>query len=143
MLVLPLRQEITDSASDWFTGVFPLTLQLPLSKVSVTFAGMGRKVVVAAFALIAAPDPGHAVAPLYDPVALNVGINCQWEPRCQRRELKAMSQAREYIARAHVPLWRIHLCNRNARRSAARVDWIGFNDCIRNRHLQRPPGRGR
>lgn len=104
---------------------------------------MGRKFALAALAFIALQDPGHAVAPLYDPVALNVGINCQWEPSCQRRQLKAMAQTRQFIARTHPPLWRIHLCNRNARRSAARVDWVGFNACIRNARLDRPPSRGR
>jgi hypothetical protein len=54
-----------------------------------------------------------------------------------------MSEARKFIAAEHPPVWRIHLCNRNARRGPANVDWIGFNDCIRNPHLSPPPSRPR
>ena len=97
---------------------------------------MGRKVAIAAFALLASPVEGHALAPLYDPVVLNVGINCQWQRTCERRQLNAMNDSRRFIARAHPPLWRIHLCNRNAARSATRIDWVGFNSCIRNPGLR-------
>jgi hypothetical protein len=99
---------------------------------------MGRKVAVAAIALIAWAGEGHAVAPLYDPVILNVGINCQWQRSCERHQLKAMSSAHDFIARSHPPLWRIRLCNRNARRSISRIDWIGFDNCLRNGRLARP-----
>lgn len=104
---------------------------------------MGRKLAIAALALVGWPGRGHAVAPLYDPVALNVGINCQWQQSCERRQLKAMKQARQFIAKTHPPMWRIHLCNRNARRTAARVDWVGFNACIRNARLAPSSGRRR
>ena len=103
---------------------------------------MGRMLRVAAVILFALPVEGQAAAPLYDPVVLNVGINCRWQQSCQRRQLNAMAEARRFVARAHPPLWRIHLCNRNARRGTANVDWIGFNACIRNAHLVRPPARG-
>ncbi|MGE5564438.1 MAG: hypothetical protein ACM3ZV_14195 [Bacillota bacterium] len=95
------------------------------------------------FALLAWPGPARSAAPIYDPVALNVGVSCRWERSCQQRQLKAMARARDYVARAHPPLWRIHLCNRNARRGTARVDWIGFNGCIRNQKLAQPLSRGR
>jgi hypothetical protein len=107
---------------------------------------MGRRLALASlasFALIAVGGRAHAAAPLYDPVMLNIGINCQWQQACQRRQLKAMKQAHAYIARNDPPLWRIHLCNRNARRGAARIDWIGFNNCIRNTKLARPQQRRR
>lgn len=99
---------------------------------------MGRKFAVAALALIASQAHADTLAPLYDPVVLNVGISCQWQRSCERRQLDAMSHARDYLAKAHPPLWRIHLCNRNARRGTAKVDWIGFDHCIRNKRL-RPP----
>jgi hypothetical protein len=102
---------------------------------------MGRKVAIAAFALLTSPVESHALAPLYDPVVLNVGINCQWQRSCERRQLNAMNDSRRYIAREHPPLWRIHLCNRNAARSAARIDWVGFNSCIRNLGLRAPRAR--
>lgn len=102
---------------------------------------MGRKVAVAALALIALTvwaGQGRAAAPLYDPVMLNVGINCQWRQSCERRQLQAMSSAHSFIAHKRPPLWRIQLCNRNARRSISRIDWVGFNDCLRNARLARP-----
>ena len=104
---------------------------------------MGRTVAVAALALIASQAEGHMLAPLYDPVTLNVGISCHWQRACQRRQLEAMARARFYVASAKPPLWRIHLCNKNARRGTARVDWIGFDNCIRNPELRRPRSRGR
>lgn len=107
---------------------------------------VGKKVALAAIALIALiawAGEGHAVAPLYDPVMLNVGINCQWQQSCERRQLKAMASAHTFIARRHPPLWRIHLCNRNARRSISRIDWVGFGDCLRNARLTPPHAQRR
>ena len=40
-----------------------------------------------------------------------------------------------FIAATNPPTSKIHLCNRNARRGAARLDWVGFNACIRNSKL--------
>jgi len=96
---------------------------------------MGARFALAALALLAAASDAQATAPLYDPVTLNIGINCQWQQTCQRKHLKAMQSAHKYIAAKHPPLWKIHQCNRNARRSSSRIDWVGFNDCIRNTHL--------
>ena len=103
---------------------------------------MGRVVAFAVLAFIASQAQAHMLAPLYDPVTLNVGISCRWQPTCQRRQLEAMARARSYVAGAKPPLWRIHLCNKNARRGTARVDWIGFDNCIRNPNL-RARSRGR
>ena len=89
----------------------------------------------AAIALVVSARPAVAAAPLYDPVVLNIGINCQWQQRCQQQQRSAMAGAAKFIAAKHPPLWKIHLCNRNARRSTARVDWVGFNRCIRNKRL--------
>jgi hypothetical protein len=103
---------------------------------------MGAKAALAALFLMIAGGSAHAVAPIYDPVRLNIGVNCQWQQSCERRQLKAMKDARGYIAKYRPPLWRVHLCNRNAARATARIDWIGFNQCIRNTDL-RPSGRTR
>jgi hypothetical protein len=100
---------------------------------------MGGKVAVAALALIASGFEARAAAPIYNAVALNIGVNCQWQQRCIGKQRRAMDDARKYMSKASLPLWRIHLCNRNAARSRARVDWIGFNNCIRNPALQPPP----
>jgi hypothetical protein len=106
---------------------------------------MGARVSVIAlvFALIVPVSGASAVAPLYNPITLNIGINCQWEQRCQRRQLKAMEAAHRFIAGEHPPAWKIHTCNRNARRGASRVDWTGFNDCIRNPRIWPPLPRRR
>jgi hypothetical protein len=96
---------------------------------------------LAACALIAVAPEARGTAPIYDPISLNIGINCQWQQHCQRRQTKAMNDARKFIVGYDVPLWRIHLCNKNARRAQARLDWVGFNSCIRNPQLARPATR--
>ena len=105
---------------------------MPFALGGVTYREVRGRVGFAALALVAAASEGRAMAPLYDPVALNIGINCQWQPQCQSKQHKAMSDAAKFIAAKHPPLSQIHLCNRNARRGTARVDWVGFNSCIRN-----------
>jgi hypothetical protein len=112
-------------------------------RAGASFDVMGAKVALVVLALIGAGSQARALAPLYDPVVLNIGINCQWQQSCERKQRRAMTQAAEFIAETHPPLWRIHLCNRNARRGPASVDWIGFNGCIRNSSLVPPPPRRR
>ncbi|HEX3422723.1 MAG TPA: hypothetical protein VHS33_04890 [Sphingomicrobium sp.] len=104
---------------------------------------MGAKLALAVLALMGAGAQAPAVAPLYDPVVLNIGINCQWQQSCEKRQRSAMLHAAQFIAATHPPLWRIHTCNRNARRGPARVDWVGFNGCIRNSNLPPPLPRRR
>ena len=100
-------------------------------------------IAITAAAVLSLSVRGHAgPPPLYDGVVLNIGLNCQWQPRCMARQRKAMSDARNFLAKKRPPLWRIHLCNRNAGRTRERVDWVGFNNCIRNADLA-PPQRGR
>jgi hypothetical protein len=94
-----------------------------------------------ALALAACAQQARAAAPLYDPVILNIGINCQWQQHCERKQRDSMKDAARFIAARHPPLWKIHLCNRNARRGSARIDWVGFNSCIRNGSLEEPPRR--
>ena len=51
----------------------------------------------------------------------------------------AAAQARgalKHVAKYPPASWRIQLCNRNASRGGTRVDWIGFNNCVRNASLQ-------
>lgn len=104
---------------------------------------MGVKAALAAlFLTMIAAGNAHAVAPIYDPVRLNIGVNCRWQQSCERRQLKAMKDARGYLAKYRPPLWRVHLCNKNAARASARIDWVGFNQCIRNNAL-RPSSRSR
>jgi hypothetical protein len=77
---------------------------------------------------------------LYDPVALNIGVNCQWQPRCMGKQRSAMKRALSFVARQHPAHWRVELCNRNAGKGGYRVDWVGFDNCIRNAAL-RPSAR--
>jgi len=74
---------------------------------------------------------------LYDPTTLNIGVNCQWQARCMGQQRAAMKRALAFVQRYRPPQWRMQLCNRNANRGGNRVDWIGFDHCIRNAGLRR------
>jgi hypothetical protein len=80
---------------------------------------------------------------IHDPVALNIGINCQWQPYCMGQQRAAMMRSLSYVATRPAPQWRLQLCNRNAGRSRTRVDWVGFDHCIRNSALRPPSHRRR
>ena len=73
-----------------------------------------------------------AAVPLYDSVGLNIGLNCRWERRCMDAQSRAMNRALGYVRAKRPPQRLIHLCNRNATRGRSRVDWIGFDNCIRH-----------
>jgi Tfp pilus assembly protein PilF len=92
---------------------------------------------LAAF-LIALASPAPSV-PLQDSVSLNIGINCQWQKRCIDQQHRAMKRALSYVRKAQPAAWRIQRCNRNAARLRHRVDWIGFENCIRNTSFRMPP----
>ena len=80
-------------------------------------------------------------APLADPVSLNIGLSCQWQQPCIKKQTKAMNRALKYLKNEDPPSWRLAMCNRNASRKRNRVDWVGFNNCIRNAELRPPPPR--
>jgi hypothetical protein len=90
--------------------------------------------------------------PLRKPAMLNIGFICHWQVRCMERQQQAMRKALTFVDQRRPPAWKVQLCNRNAARAKARgdwrrgrVDWIGFNNCIRNRRLdppRSPPRRG-
>jgi len=94
--------------------------------------------ILAAAALAAIPFSASTArtAVVHDPVALNIGVNCQWQSRCMSQQRAAMNRALGYIAKKQPPQWRIQLCNRNASRGGNRVDWVGFDHCIRNSRLR-------
>jgi hypothetical protein len=101
----------------------------------------------AVLALLAA-CPSAAVSarpPIRDGVALNIGLNCQWQKGCMARQEQAMKRALGFVKKQRPAAWRIQTCNRNAARSRYRVDWVGFDNCIRNAALRpaaaRPVGR--
>ena len=89
--------------------------------------------------------PGAAAArqppPLRDPVVLNIGLNCQWQQRCMAEQRTAMLRALYFVHRQRPATWRVHQCNRNASRGRNRVDWVGFDNCIRNAVLRPAPAR--
>jgi len=104
---------------------------------------MERILAAAAVAVIALGASGARTAVLHDPVALNIGVNCQWQPRCMAQQRSAMKRGLGFVAKSRPPQWRVQLCNRNARRGGNRVDWIGFDHCIRNSGLRQPVAKRR
>jgi hypothetical protein len=90
-----------------------------------------------AILLLATDAAALGPAPLRDPTTLNIGLNCRWEARCMKLQQKAMNHALTYMWKAKPPTARIHRCNRNARRARSRIDWVGFDHCIRNRAMGR------
>ena len=78
------------------------------------------------------PAAALANPPLRDPVSLNIGLSCQWQQRCISQQKKAMKRALLHVKRFPPAPWRVQMCNRNASRKGNRVDWIGFDNCIRN-----------
>ena len=81
--------------------------------------------------------------PLKNPAVLNIGFVCRWQDRCIQNQQKAMGHALKFVAQYEPPAWRIQLCNRNAARNGTRVDWVGFNNCIRNPDLRPPPAKAK
>lgn len=104
-------------------------------------AAMRWAFLVGIVGLCAVAAPADARPPLADPVALNIGISCQWQQSCIKTQSKAMKRALKYVKKTQPPLWRVQLCNRNAGRARLRVDWVGFDNCIRNSVLRPLPAR--
>lgn len=82
-----------------------------------------------------------AQAPLYDPVILNIGFVCRWNAHCMEKQKDAMNRALKFVRKKDPPNWRIQLCNRNAGKRGPRIDWVGFDNCIRNANLAPLPPR--
>ena len=98
--------------------------------------------VIAGLIVFGASGAGaKSTAPLADPVALNIGLSCQWQQRCMSQQKKAMKRALKFVKKKQLPAWRIQACNRNASKSRSRVDWIGFNNCVRNADIRPAPPR--
>ncbi len=83
--------------------------------------------------------PAAKPPPLRNPAILNIGFVCKWQQRCIAKQEKAMGTALKHVRKYPPPAWKIQLCNRNAGRNGTRVDWIGFNNCVRNTELRPPP----
>ena len=52
-------------------------------------------------------------------------------------QLRAMDRALDYVSKRRPRPEAVQLCNRNAARKHYRVDWVGFDNCIRNWKLRR------
>lgn len=105
---------------------------------------MGLKLGFAALALWSSSWPALAIPsskppPLRNPAILNIGFVCKWQEHCIARQENAMRRALKYVRKNQPPPWKIQLCNRNAGRNGTRVDWVGFNNCVRNPNLRPPP----
>jgi hypothetical protein len=98
-----------------------------------------------AVAMLATSASAERRPMLYDPVALNIGVNCQWQSQCMAKQRAAMKRALHFVDNHRPPHRRVEMCNRNAARGGYRVDWIGFDNCIRNASLRvtRPRKRER
>jgi len=91
-----------------------------------------------AIALVVSDAAPAKLPPLRDPVFLNIGFVCQWEDSCIEKQKRAMKKALAYTKKYDPPDWKIHLCNRRAvQRRSGRIDWISYNNCIRNPDVQR------
>ena len=96
-----------------------------------------KRILAATLGLLFSVRAGAETRPiLYDPVSLNIGVNCQWQARCMTQQHKAMRAALVFVEKQRPPHWRVQLCNRNARRAGNRVDWMGFDHCVRNPRLK-------
>jgi|SRR5436190_175541 len=98
-------------------------------------------ILLSSIALGGAAAEAQPGAPLQDGVALNIGLNCQWQLRCMEQQRRAMEHALKFVEKYQPPNWRVQLCNHNAERRRYRVDWVGFNNCIRNATLRPLPPR--
>jgi hypothetical protein len=101
---------------------------------------MKTKVTCAALALWSGGAMAHVNAPpIRNPAILNIGFVCRWQTSCIRKQAHAMEHSLKYVQKYDPPTWKIQLCNRNASRNSARVDWIGFSNCVRNQALRPQP----
>jgi hypothetical protein len=99
---------------------------------------MKRFLAAAALAAIPLSATAERRAVVHDPVVLNIGVTCQWQPRCIAQQRRAMTGALSFVTGSRPSHWRVQLCNRNAGRGGNRVDWVGFDHCIRNADLRQP-----
>lgn len=111
------------------------------STIPMSSALVRRMICVLLLVLGSATAAARGPVPLRDPVALNIGLNCQWQQRCMAGQQRAMKRALGFVRQQRPAAWRIHLCNRNAARGRNRADWVGFDNCIRNAALRPPPPR--
>ena len=77
------------------------------------------------------------------PVVRNINLLCKSQSSCTQRQWRAMQNAFAFMREKRPPVWKIEQCNRNAAKQRSRIDWIGFNNCIRNPKIKAPIASGR
>ena len=102
---------------------------------------IGAAITLCPAAAAAAQTRWEPVPPLKNPALLNIGFVCRWQGACITKQNQAMRSSLKFVRANKPPAWKIQLCNRNASRNGTRKDWVGFNRCIRNPTLRRPPYR--
>jgi hypothetical protein len=120
---------------------FSMVGGLRLTRADAIHQSMKWTIPLAALMLAPAAAEAQPRAPLQDAVALNIGLNCQWQQGCMTKQQRAMKKALKYVQKYRPAAWRVQLCNRNAGRKRYRVDWVGFDNCIRNAALRPLPPR--
>ena len=89
---------------------------------------------------------GAAVVPppgAIHPVVRTINLLCKSQSSCTQRQWRAMQSAFSFMREKRPPVWKIEQCNRNAAKQRSRIDWIGFNNCIRNPKVKAPVASGR
>jgi hypothetical protein len=81
--------------------------------------------------LFIVPDGAEGRTKLH-PVLGNIASTCRWQRACIARQEIAMRQALAFVGQRQTSVRKVELCNRNAARRGRGVDWVGFNNCIRN-----------
>ncbi len=94
------------------------------------------------FAAAAAPATAQRAPPVH-PVVRNINLVCNSQSSCVQRQWRSMQAAFSFMRAKRLPVWKIEQCNRNAAKQRTRIDWIGFNNCIRNPKVKAPTASGR
>ena len=81
--------------------------------------------------------------PAIHPVVRNINLLCKSQSACVQRQWRAMQNAFAFMRAKRLPVWKIEQCNLNAAKQRTRIDWIGFNNCIRNPKVRPKVASGR
>ncbi len=83
-----------------------------------------------------------ARGPAVHPVVRNINLLCGSQSACVQRQWRSMQNAFAFMRTKRPPVWKIEQCNRNAAKQRSRIDWIGFDNCIRNPKVKAPKVTG-
>ena len=103
---------------------------------------MTRLIAILVLGLAAAGAEAQRAPPIH-PVVRNINLLCKSQSGCVQRQWRSMQAAFAFMRAKRPPVWKIEQCNRNAAKQRSRIDWIGFNNCIRNPKVKAPTASGR